>query len=268
MENATLQELLNLAYSRHHPETSVIDVFLPQRPNGRCILCIHGGGWSGGARAGWYSVARHFRDLGYVTASADYRLSPDWAFPAHIEDVRLAMGWMRARAGEYGFAADRMAVLGSSAGGHLVALLATIPADDKLGMTPELADPDTVPNAVICYCPVLDVGNWAGDHPDSVQAFLGKPATQAPDLCEAASPPRRITGAEPPFLFLHGDADTTVPPAESIEMGRKLKAAGVRADVTILPGVEHGYGYGVGTPAQKESLAHIERFLSDVFSDG
>ena len=263
-----MREILNLAFSAEHTDARVIDVFLPEpsSANGRCILCIHGGGWTGGARAGWHSVARHFCERGYVTASADYRLTPAWTFPAHIEDVRLAMGWLRARAGQYGFSPDRMAALGSSAGGHLVGLLGTIQPGDSLGLTPELPDPDTVPDAAICYCPVLDVGEWAKAYPDNVKAFLGKCADEDPALCAAASPPCRITGGEPPFLFLHGDADDTVPVGESVLMGEKLRAAGVRADVVILPGAGHGYGYGVTTPAQKESLAHIETFLDDVFA--
>jgi acetyl esterase/lipase len=262
-----VKELLDIPFSREHTDARLIDVFLPDAvaANRRCILCIHGGGWSAGGRRQWHSLARHFCEQGYVTASADYRLAPAFTFPAAIEDVRLSMAWLRARADEFGFAATRVVALGSSAGGHLVALLATIRPDDPLGLTNEAPSPETVPDAVICYCPVLDVGAWAKHSPESVKAFIGRPAEEAPDICAQASPPMRISGDEPPFLFLHGDADDTVPVAESVTMAEKLKAAGVRADVVILPGVGHGYGYGVNTPAQKESIARIARFLDDIW---
>ena len=260
-----MQEMLAVPFSREHTDARLIDVYLPDNANGRCVLCIHGGGWSGGGRGGWTSVAKHYCDLGYVTGSADYRLAGDWTHPAQIEDVRLAMGWMRARADEYGFAPDRIAVLGSSAGAHLVALLATIQPDDDLGLTDELPDRDTPPNAVISYCGVLDVPDWATMSPGSVEKFLGKPAEDDPELTRSASPTHRVSGGEPPFLFLHGDADTTVPLAQSVDMEQKLRAAGVRAETVVLAGVGHGYGYGVDTPAQKESLTHGERFLDAVF---
>mgnify|MGYP006298125229 FL=1 len=258
-----MQENLNLPYSSHHQDVRLIDLFLPEphEQNGRAILLIHGGGWQGGTRAGWHGVARHFCGMGYVTACPDYRLSPRWHHPAHVEDVRLAMGWFRSRAVEYGFEPDHVAALGSSAGGHLAAMLATIPDDDPLGVTDELPLGHTRPDATICYCPVLDVAAWTETHYGGVEAFLGVPPHRAPELCKEASPPARITGEEPPFLFMHGDADQTVPLEQSRRMAELLREAGVRAELMVLPGVGHGYGYGVETPAQKQSLARAETFL-------
>jgi len=262
-----VQELPDIAFSSEHTAFRRIDVFLPspRHANARCIVCIHGGGWTGGTRTGWHSVARYFCERGYVTASADYRLAPQWAHPAQLEDVGLAMGWLRAHADEYGFARDMLAVLGSSAGGHLAALLATPGRGRRSAAELQLPRPDAVPDAVVCYCPVLDVAEFAGGCPDLVEALLGRRAEDVPELCSEASPLARVTGEEPPFLLLHGDADDVVPPRQSIEMGRLLRAKGGRADVVILPGVGHGFGYGVDTPAQRESLAHISGFLDEVF---
>jgi len=263
-----MRTIFDIPYRDRH-ELNMLDMFLPEnRSNGCCLLCIHGGGWSGGSRPQWRSVAKHFCDLGYVSVSTSYRLAPDSRFPAQIEDVRLAMAYVRSRAEEYGFEFSKVAAMGSSAGGHLAALLATIGADDPLGDSPELSIKDTRPNAAVCYCPVttfcagpLQEGRLA----NSYIALMGGPESEMADAYRQASPVERISGVEPPFHFIHGDADQTVPLIQSIEMSRRLEEAGVRSAVSVLPGVGHGFGYGVTSGPQKESLEIMEGFLADCF---
>ena len=245
----------DVPYSGEHTDARRLDLFTPgANANGGAILWIHGGGWSAGNRQQWHACARHFRDLGYVCASAGYRLAPDTRWPGQIEDCRLAMAYLRGRAAELGFDPQRIAAAGSSAGGHLTAMLAT---DGP-------AHGETRPNAAICYCAVLTVHE--GDRlSDAVHRLLGKPEADAPDLYREASPIDRVAGGEPPFLFLHGDADETVPPAQSRTMHAKLQAAGAASELIELPGVEHGFGYGVTTDAQEASVEHITRFLAGHF---
>ena len=261
---------LGLAYSAEHMDNRLLDVFLPERDvaNGCGLLWVHGGGWSGGARSGWHPLCEHFARVGYVCASADYRLAPGWTWPAQIEDVRLAMAWFRGRADEYGFASDRIAAAGSSAGGHLVALLGTVGDEDEVGVTPELARRDTRPNAVVPYCPVTMLDDRADPGSklrEARTAFMGCDADDDPDSYRLASPAERVTGREPPYLFLHGAADLTVPPAHSEEMHSRLLAAGVMSELVLMPGVAHGFGYGVTTEPQQEAVAHVERFLAACF---
>ena len=251
-------------------DSRLVDVFLPgaDAANGCGMLWIHGGGWRAGARSGWHPLCEHFARVGYVCASADYRLAPDWTWPAQIEDVRLAMAWFRGRADEYGFASDKIAVAGSSAGGHLVALLGTIGEKDEVGVTPGLASRDTRPDAVVPYCPVTMLDDRA-DPGDTLReartAFMGCAPDEDPDRYRLASPAERVTGCEPPYLFLHGAADVTVSPVHSEEMHRRLLAAGVTSELVLMPGVDHGFGYGVTTEPQKEAIGHIERFLATCF---
>lgn len=258
---------LNIPYSKQHRADRLLDLFVPDDPNGSAILFLHGGGWSvqGGKRQ-WRAVAEHFCRLGYTCASATYRRAPAFRFPAQVEDVRLAMAHFRSRAGEMGVDRHRIAALGSSAGGHLVAMLATIVHGDPLGSTAELSDvdseQDTRPDAAVCYCPATfmpDNENMRAN----VRDFLGARPVVDPTLARSASPLFRITGQEPPFLFLHGDADVTLPLEEhSGAMAEKLKAAEVRAELKVLEGVGHGFGYGVGSEAQKVSVRCVERFLA------
>ena len=257
---------LNIPYSRRFPAIRALDLFLPdaKRANGAAVFLVHGGGWSGGSRGQWHTVALHLCNLGYACASAGYRLVPRWKFPCQIEDVRLAMGYFKARARQYGFAPDRVAAMGSSAGGHLVAMLATIGPDDRLGQSGELRVRNTRPNAAICYCPVTSL--HVGTETKSVLAdiatpFLGRKESAAPALYRSASPLDRVTGDEPPFLFIHGDADDVVPLSHSTGMAAALRQRHVKAKTVTLAGVNHGFGYGVLTGAQKQSIRHVERFL-------
>ena len=254
---------IDISYRKNNHPKQIMDLFIPEgNANGRAIFFVHGGGWRSGSSEQWHKHAEYFCNKGYTCASAGYRLAPDAKFPDLVEDVRLAMSVFRSRANELGFSADRIAAQGSSAGGHLVAILATMSENDSLGVSDELKIRDTRPNAVICYCPVLDLHEGSRDTiSGSILDLLGKRESDDDDLYKQASPVDRVLGYEPPFLFLHGDADEVVPHAQSIDMAEKLRNVGVEADVVILPGVKHGFGYGVTSEAQRTSLQHAEAFL-------
>jgi len=145
----------NLPYSAAHQDRRLMDAFLPDAPGGAAILFIHGGGWKEGTKESWHPVMEHFCGLGYACATAEYRLCPDVSLVGMVADVRLAMSFMREHAAAWGFDPARVAAYGSSAGGHLVGLLATIRPEDGLGVTDELAIPDTVPQAVVAINPAL-----------------------------------------------------------------------------------------------------------------
>lgn len=265
-----MDKRLDIPYSQHIQDHRRMDVFMPDKGNRAAILFVHGGGWCKGARTQWHAVAEHFCNRGFICASASYRLAPQFRYPAQVQDVRLAMAYVLRSTRPWGFDADKVAAVGSSAGGHLVAMLSTIAPDDPLGTSPEIAGADTRPAATVCYCPVTQLGS--GELPETVGEAVGKlmgcPQDEAPDLYSEASPIERVTGDEPPFLFLHGDADGTVPLEHSTKMAERLVDKGAEARVEVLSGVDHGFGYGVSTDAQKAAVAEMETFLDQVFGLG
>lgn len=255
----------DLAYSEEETEIRRIDVFLPDgSKNGACIFFVHGGGWAGGSRQQWHSVMEHFCRLGYVCTSASYHLLPDRHFPAQFEDVRLAMSWVKQRAGEYGFDPDRMAVWGSSSGGHLAALLATVGPDESVGVTAEQTIRDTRVAASVCLCTIFSLHKTGGYYKED---FLGATEDENPQIYRDASPIDYVKGGEPPFLMVVGDEDNTTPVVWHETMKDKLIACGGSAEIVVLPGVDHGYGYGVESDAQKETLKVAERFLGKVLAE-
>jgi acetyl esterase/lipase len=108
-----------------------LDLYLPE-PTGPLpvIVYVHGGGWRRGSRRhplpalgpGFYD---DLAGRGFAVAAIDYRLSGEARFPAALEDVRAAIGWVREHAAEYGMDAGRVFAWGDSAGG-LLALMAAL----------------------------------------------------------------------------------------------------------------------------------------------
>jgi acetyl esterase/lipase len=252
----------DIRYAATLPETRIMDVWLPdQGGNGAAILFIHGGGWQGGDKKQFHPVAEWFCERGYVCASMKYRLSQQAKYPAAVEDARLAMQFLRSKAGEWGFDARRIAAIGSSAGGYLAAMLGLITPGDGLGRTDELREEDTRPGAAALYCPVTTLHAERG----FILEFIGCRETDAPDLYAEASPIDRIRGGEPPVLIVQGDVDTTTPLEDAEQFIAKLQRADTRAELHTLPGVEHGFGYGTHTEAQRAACRLIEQFLKSVW---
>jgi acetyl esterase/lipase len=224
-----IQEELNVAYAPGRR----VDLFRPGAPNGCAILWVHGGGWHKGSPEMWHFAARHFAGLGYVCACCDYRLAPAHRFPAQLEDVCAAMAWFRGQADARGFSPCRIAAVGSSAGGHLVALLGT------------QEEGAARPDAVVCDCPVtLFDGPEAGGELRPARAeLLGGTIEEVPEAYRAASPIENVSGGEPPYLFVHGALDKLVSPRHSHAMAERLRAAGVPVEVVIVPDLGHGFAY-------------------------
>ena len=164
-------------------------------------------------------------------AAIDYRLSGEARFPAPLEDVRAAVGWVRDHAAAYGLDAGRVFLWGDSAGGHLALLaaltgaavpgvVAWFPVTDLAGLPSDVAEAGGVPDA----------------GPDSREALLlGAPAAIRARPGPAGQPgdPRRA-GA-PPILLMHGAADDMVPAAQSIRLAEALSAAGAAVDWNSCP---------------------------------
>lgn len=233
----------NVAYL---PEgrTEKADLYLPAKRDAAvrspAVVIIHGGGWSGGKKdAGReLNIGTTLALHGYVGLSIDYLLATDQApsWPHNIHDCKTAVRWLRANAERLQIDADHIGAIGGSAGGHLVALLATS------GNVREL-DPSGLYGEFSCaiQCAVPMYGAAEVRDGTSALRMLGKSKTEAPDLYLAASPITHIDPRDPPFLILHGTADKLVPVEQSEILSRALKKAGVEQELIVIEGAPHSF---------------------------
>ena len=164
-------------------------------------------------------------------AAIDYRLSGEARFPAPLDDVRTAIGWIGEHAADYGLDAGRVFLWGDSAGGHLALLAALTGAAVPGPGVPGPGVPRSVVRGVVAWFPVTDLTGLPSDvasaggvpdpGPESREALLlGVPASSVPDLAREASPVSHASAAAPPVLLMHGAAGDLVPPAQTPTHGR------------------------------------------------
>lgn len=229
------------------------------------VVCIHGGGFSGGTRADYDDLCRRFARRGYVAITIDYRLSPKHKWPAHIHDCKAAIRWLRAHAKEYAVDPERIAAMGSSAGGHLAQFLAvTNDVREFDGDHTHLDQPSRV-SCVAAWSQASDFtreyGVWKGAA-DAFRAFLGSELTAETRRTHVrASPLFWVTPNAAPSLIIHGTKDHEVLFLQSVWIYEKLRSAEV--DVELLP-IEGG-GHGLAGPHQDQAEQGMFRFFDRQF---
>lgn len=225
------------------------------------LLFVHGGGWTSGDKANVGTLERAaLVTRGYVIASAEYRLAPQYQFPAQIVDVKCAVRFLRASAAVYGIDPSRIGALGESAGGHLVALLGT--ADASAGFDQgEYADQSSRVQAVTDLYGPSDLTMPALNGPAGA-SLTGIFGTE-PGAMAKASPISYISPDDPPFLIMHGEKDTLVPTGQSEELADRLRAAGVPVTLVIVRNAGHDFVPSGGRiePARGELTEMITGFF-------
>jgi acetyl esterase/lipase len=251
-------------YSRVAGRDRLADLFIPQAPIGMpVVVWLHGGGWRFGDRHLAPNLAAFSQASGLAVVSIDYRLSDEAIFPGAVEDVKTAVRWVRSTAPLFGFDGRRIGLWGSSAGGHLAAC-AGVSGEHEF-LTGECSGESSEVQAVVeGYGPVnfgridadrganaslgtdaesLGIGNLvpAGDPNSFESRFLGAPVQTSPDMVELADPVHYLRPGSPPFLILHGRADTLMPLQQSEYLFSALKEAGGEATLICFEKLKHGF---------------------------
>lgn len=259
-------QALNIPYCTQNAMQKM-DVYYPSSGGPWPVFVyVHGGSWRELDKAegvGW----RYLNDSGILVVSLNYRLAAfDIKFPAMIEDVKCAVRHLRANAAYYNLDPERIAALGASAGGHLVALLGT--ADESAGWeVGEYLDQSSRVQAVIDISGPTDL---TLEMPDGIAmavyyAFTELPGTDAPELV-AASPVTYVTSDDPPFLILQGDKDPYVPVNQADALHTALTQAGVPSTLVVVENGDHGLQGVDASPTQEQISAMILEFLMGVFA--
>ncbi|MEI7728396.1 MAG: alpha/beta hydrolase [Verrucomicrobiota bacterium] len=243
-----VEALRDLEYVPNGHERQKLDLYRPKDGNKLpLIIWVHGGAWRAGSKDQCPALPM-LRD-GYAVASINYRLSQHAIFPAQIEDCKAAIRWLRANAAKYRLDPDRFGAWGSSAGGHLVALIGTSGDVKEFEVGENLSVSSRVQAVCDWFGPTDMVqmskfpSTMKHDAPESPESLLvGGPIQE--NLAKAAkvNPITYVAKNNPPFLIMHGDKDPLVPLNQSEILEAALKKAGVEVQLHVVIGAGHGFG--------------------------
>jgi acetyl esterase/lipase len=233
------------------------DLYLPKgRDKAPVVIAVHGGGWQIGNPKFYQHWGPHLAKNGYAVFAVSYRLSKPGAktFPGAVYDVKSAIQFVRANAAQLGVDPDRIALMGDSAGAHLVSLTALAGEEplfsSEYRSDPHAATPANV-KAVVGFYGVYDMqAQWLHDQiarprDQITEKFLGVSPMQSRRTYFDASPVSYVTvekneKTRTRFLLLHGTHDDIVDPqTQSQAFLVALKQAGFFVRTIVVPGAGH-----------------------------
>jgi acetyl esterase/lipase len=259
----------NIQYVEHGGAKLTGDLYLPKGlAKAPVIVAVHGGGWQNGDRSAFKHLAPFLAKNGYAVFAISYRLAKAGVYPAEVYDVKAAVQFVRAKAGDLGVDPDRIGLMGASAGAHLVALHGL--AHDQF-----TAEYRTDPNAatlanvksIIAFYGIYDmVAQWQHDlilrpRDQITEKFLGAPPSQDRRVYFESSPMSYATvgSNRPRFLLVHGTADDIVDPeTQSVAFMTALKQAAITVNRVVVTGAPHGFA---SDPFDGEPNGHIASTL-------
>gem|GEM_PF-430364 len=257
----------DIEYARPDNHSLLLDLHLPDTPSKTplpVVIWVHGGGWKNGSKKN--CKAAWLVKEGFAVASINFRLTNVAQWPAQIEDCREAVRWIRRNAAAYGLNADRIGAWGSSSGGHLVALMGTLPYPENEPTSSRVAAVcDWYGPTELLTMPPNTVGNGRTEEDvanSNGAKLLGCTVKDCPELAKQASAYDNVSSDDAAFLIMHGDADTGVPVQQSIQFHDRLKDANVFSKLEIIEGAGHG-GPPFETPEARAIITEFfERFLT------
>ncbi|MEU6154426.1 alpha/beta hydrolase [Actinosynnema sp. NPDC047251] len=244
----------------------LLDLTVPRGGEVPVVLWIHGGAWLHGSHRPGAESPRWVHDLpgqvlaaGYAFASAQYRLSGETTFPGQLHDVKAAVRWLRHFAPDLGLDADRIAVWGESAGGHLAALAALTGGVAALEGSHGVAGVGSHVRAALDFYGPADLRRMPNpvDSPESL--LLGHSA--ADERASAASPATYATGDAPPLFVAHGEQDRLVPFEQSVFLVGALRDVGAPVEFRPVPDADHVFRGVDPTPVVEDALRFLSRVL-------
>lgn len=246
----------DIVFAKRGERELKLDMALPDggakmRP---AIVCIHGGGWRAGSRAAYRKLIQEFAGQGFVAATVEYRLTDVAPWPAQIDDVKAAISFLVKHADDFGLDAERIGVLGASAGGHLSLMAGFLPAET-----------DDAPRlrCIVNYFGPTDLVNARNRERlrGYLEPLIGGRLEERPEGLKAISPVTFLDRTDPPVLTFHGTDDNLVLYRQAELLHAALKKAQIPE--TLFP--MEGVGHGVGGDAEKRHAtqnAFLQAYLT------
>lgn len=254
---------IDVVYTKVGDWEGRMDLYLVPKEKGPSpvVINIHGGGWNHGVKESQTGYSTFFKQ-GFAVANIEYRLTGQATAPAAVEDTRCALIYLIKNAKELNIDPERIVIMGGSAGGHLALMGGLLANDHRFdGNCPGVENIKVA--AIIDKYGITDVWDWGyGTNVTSKSAgrWLGDKAKDQ-KFAASVSPINYVTKNSPPTFIVHGDADPTVPYQQSVDLHKKLKAAGVTTEFITVEGGQHGK-----FPKEKNSEVNkaIMKFILDL----
>jgi acetyl esterase/lipase len=205
------------------------------------VVVVHGGGWTGGNKEAFRSMAQQLAAKGFVAVTIDYRLAGEAQFPGAVEDCKAAVRWMRANGKKYHIDPKRIGGVGGSAGGHLIGMVATTAKSKKFEGSGGNEKQSSGLQACVMMGAGIDQATRAAETPKPIQnqlVFFGGTYADKKDLYVAGSPITHLSKDTPPILLIEGEFDS--PGERYVEFRQKLDALKVPNRLVIVQGGKHG----------------------------
>jgi acetyl esterase/lipase len=217
----------------------VADLCLPPAtsPVAPAIIFIHAGTWIKGVQSGFDGVCQEVAQQGIVGMTIQYRLAPQNNWPAQLEDVQLAVRWLRAHAKDYNVDPRRICSWGRSAGAHLAVFLGVLQATRPGDRADLYANESPAVSCVVDNFGPVDLTN-AGRLQRGADRLVGNSSDAA---LHDASPIFLVNSHTAPMLIIQGDDDEAVDRTEQSEkLYEALKQRGIPTQLIIYHG---GHGF-------------------------
>lgn len=275
-EKSQVEVKLDQPYAGNINPKQMVDVYLPKKRNSEkplpVVAMIHGGGWVNGDRIGYAALGIQLARTGdYAAVGVGYRLSKEASWPAQVFDCKAAIRWIRAHAKEYNLDADKIAVWGSSAGGHLSSLLGT--SGDVKELEGDLGPNTSFSSRVKCVVNLCGPEDFTQAlmfdkegqpiwKDDAVSGLLGGTAQEKQANAVAASPVTHLSKDDPPFITFHGTKDQRVAYRHAETIHAALQKVGVTS--LLVPITDGGHGSVSHPEVKVRGLQFADKILRGI----
>jgi acetyl esterase/lipase len=258
----TVRRNEDLTYSTAGGTPLKLDLYSPPRPGPHpVVLMVHGGGWERGDRFMERPFAKHLAARGYATATVSHRLHEAGRFPAPLHDLKAAVRWLRENARRYDLDPTRVAAVGASSGGQLVALLGASNTVERL----EGAESPTS-SAVQAVVDIDGLADFTGPallekerkDPGAPTRFLGGPYEARRTVWREASAITHVGPQSAPTLFVNSTAERPILPGRP-EMCAQLRTLDIHCEIIVVESTPHPFW--LVEPWFSPTVDHVDRFL-------
>ncbi len=260
----------DIEFARSKDYSLLLTLYLPDRPNGHGIVMVHGGAWTANDRLSPYVLNDALAKRGMVVASLDFRCGPVFQHPTASADIAAGIRFVKSQAEEWGIARDKIGLIGSSSGGHLVLFVALQPDHEFHKTTHYIRrDEGSIQSAAVSYVIAL----WPVSNP--LYRYHHAIDTNRPELLHAHN--GYFTGVDqmheasiqhilevaqhshlPPAMIVQPGEDANVPQEMTLDLLRAYQQANGSVDYRFMPGLPHGFAY-----QDSEATTECEGYIWD-----